>query len=161
MISEFLHKYQEELITEKIQLKEDMDLLETKIKEESKFLEILESSNESYFKDFTPREVNAKNREKADEVRSKLENLNVEMADLSKKMKFYDGRLSEVKTLLFNKVSPPKESKLINYSNSSNESVENTNSDLVESLKDIKDTVLFDPYKASLELEDIINSLQK
>ncbi len=29
MVNDFLRKYQEELITQKIQLKEDMDLLET------------------------------------------------------------------------------------------------------------------------------------
>ena len=41
MVNDFLKKYQEELISEKIQLKEDMDLLETKIKEEKKFLNVL------------------------------------------------------------------------------------------------------------------------
>ena len=61
MVNDFLKKYQEELISEKIQLKEDMDLLETKIKEENKFLNLLEESNESYFKEFTPRDLNKKN----------------------------------------------------------------------------------------------------
>ena len=61
MVNDFLKKYQEELISEKIQLKEDMDLLETKIKEEKKFLNVLEESNESYFVEFTPRDINAKN----------------------------------------------------------------------------------------------------
>ena len=60
MVNDFLRKYQEELITQKIQLKEDMDLLETKIKEETKFLNLLEESNESYFVEFTPRDINEK-----------------------------------------------------------------------------------------------------
>ena len=42
MINDFLRKYQEELISDKIQLKEDMDLLETKINEENKFRQKLD-----------------------------------------------------------------------------------------------------------------------
>ena len=38
MINDFLKKYQEELNTDRIQLKEDIDLLSTKIKEENKFI---------------------------------------------------------------------------------------------------------------------------
>ena len=86
MINDFLRKYQEELITQKIQLKEDMDLLETKIKEETKFLNLLEESNESYFVEFTPRDINEKNNKKAEEVRENLKVLNSEMDDKIKKM---------------------------------------------------------------------------
>ena len=88
MINDFLRKYQEELISDKIQLKEDMDLLETKINEENKFLILLEESNESYFKEFTPRDINAKNNEKAAEVRLTLQDLNSKMDTLNQKMKF-------------------------------------------------------------------------
>ena len=85
MVNDFLKKYQEELFSEKIQLKEDMDLLETKIKEETKFLTVLESSNESYFVEFTPRDINAKNNQTAAEVRDILVNLNSEMNIKSQK----------------------------------------------------------------------------
>ena len=65
-----------------------MDLVETKINEENKFLALLEESNESYFKEFTPRDINAKNNEKAAEIKLILEDLNKEMDIKNQQMKF-------------------------------------------------------------------------
>ena len=100
MIGDFLKKYQQEIISEKIGLKEELDLLETKIKEEKKFIEVLDISNESYFSDFTPRDVNAKNRQKILEVQALVDELQTEYDLKSDKQKFLEGRLREVKNLL-------------------------------------------------------------
>ncbi|WP_028243141.1 hypothetical protein [Pseudobutyrivibrio ruminis] len=159
MINDFLRKYQEELISDKIQLKEDMDLLETKINEENKFLILLEESNESYFKEFTPRDINAKNNEKAAEVRLTLQDLNSKMDILNQKMKFYDGRLVEINALLNNTAvvnRPAIENK------NSNSSVDDVTSDLDNikvSLENIKNYVVLDPYRAKIELEKIISTI--
>ena len=158
MINDFLRKYQEELISDKIQLKEDMDLLETKINEENKFLSLLEESNESYFKEFTPRDINAKNNAKAAEVKLILEDLNNQMNIKNQKMKFYDGRLVEINALLTNTA-------VVNRPSMDNNIPSNTNndgnelSDLKNSLSNIKDYVILDPYRAKIELEKIISAL--
>lgn len=158
MINDFLKKYQEELISDKIQLKEDMDLLETKINEENKFLSILEESNESYFKEFTPRDINAKNNAKAAEVKLILEDLNNQMNIKNQKMKFYDGRLVEINALLTNTAVINRPSMDNNIpSNSNNDG--NASSDLKNSLSNIKDYVILDPYRAKIELEKIISAL--
>ena len=133
MINDFLKKYQEELNSDRIQLKEDIDLLETKIKEESKFLSLLEESNESYFKEFTPRDINAKNNEKAAEIRLNLENLNNEMSDKLQQMKFFDARIVEINALLSNTAVINRPSK--------------------------KQNLVLDPYRAKLELEKLISLL--
>ena len=169
MVKDFLKKYQEELISDKIQLKEDMDLLETKIKEENKFLNLLEESNESYFKEFTPRDLNAKNNEKAAEIREYLVELNNEKDKKSQKMKFYDSRLTEINTLLANCVNenkPVVEEKVIEepiveeiFENTSDNQLDITNSDLIGSLSNIKDLILLDPYRAQMELEKIISTI--
>ena len=158
MINDFLKKYQEELISDKIQLKEDMDLLETKINEENKFLSLLEESNESYFKEFTPRDINAKNNAKAAEVKLILEDLNNQMNIKNQKMKFYDGRLVEINALLTNTAVINRPSMDNNIpSNSNNDG--NASSDLKNSLSNIKDYVILDPCRAKIELEKIISAL--
>lgn len=158
MINDFLRKYQEELISDKIQLKEDMDLLETKINEENKFLSLLEESNESYFKEFTPRDINAKNNAKAAEVKLILEDLNNQMNIKNQKMKFYDGRLVEINALLTNTAVINRPSMDNNIpSNTNNDG--NASSDLKNSLSNIKDYVILDPYRAKIELEKIISAL--
>ena len=158
MINDFLKKYQEELISDKIQLKEDMDLLETKINEENKFLSLLEESNESYFKEFTPRDINAKNNAKAAEVKLILENLNNQMNIKNQKMKFYDGRLVEINALLTNTAVINRPSMDNNISSNTNNDG-NASSDLKNSLSNIKDYVILDPYRAKIELEKIISAL--
>ena len=158
MINDFLKKYQEELISDKIQLKEDMDLLETKINEENKFLSLLEESNESYFKEFTPRDINAKNNAKAAEIKLILEDLNNQMNIKNQKMKFYDGRLVEINALLTNTAVINRPSMDNNIqSNTNNDG--NASSDLKNSLSNIKDYVILDPYRAKIELEKIISAL--
>ena len=158
MINDFLRKYQEELISDKIQLKEDMDLLETKINEENKFLSLLEESNESYFKEFTPRDINAKNNAKAAEVKLILEDLNNQMNIKNQKMKFYDGRLVEINALLTNTAVINRPSMDNNIqSNTNNDG--NASSNLKNSLSNIKDYVILDPYRAKIELEKIISAL--
>ena len=171
MINDFLKKYQEELISEKIQLKEDMDLLETKIKEENKFLNLLEESNESYFKEFTPRDLNAKNNKKAEEIREYLIELNGQLDEKQTQMKFYDGRLVELSTLISSTVvnqQPVVET--VEEPTITEEVVESedeigtnpfgiSNSDLIGQLSNIKDLILLDPYRAQIELEKIISTI--
>lgn len=157
MINDFLSKYQEELISDKIQLKEDMDLLETKINEENKFLALLEESNESYFKEFTPRDINAKNNEKAAEIKLILEDLNKEMDIKNQQMKFYDGRLVEINALLTNTAvinRPGVDNNIVN-----NDSLDNSNDYLKNALSDINNYIVLDPYRAKIELEKIISAL--
>ena len=155
MVNDFLKKYQEELISEKIQLKEDMDLLETKIKEEKKFLNVLEESNESYFVEFTPRDINAKNNEKAAEIRKILSELESQMSDKTKKMKFYDSRLVEINALINNTA-------VINRPSDNNNQViveNNIDDNIKNQLNSIKDIIVLDPYRAKIELENLISSL--
>ena len=155
MVNDFLKKYQEEIISEKIQLKEDMDLLETKIKEEKKFLNVLEESNESYFVEFTPRDINAKNNEKAAEIRQILSELESQMSNKTKKMKFYDSRLVEINALINNTA-------VINRPSDTDNQViveNNIDDNIKNQLNSIKDIIVLDPYRAKIELENLISSL--
>lgn len=160
MINDFLKKYQEELISGKIQLKEDMDLLETKIKEETKFLKVLEESNDSYFVEFTPRDINSKNKEKAQEVKEILDDLNAQMEKKAQQMKFFDGRLVEVNALITNTVVINKPLNEESVSNNVDVNDNNPASLLIDKLSEIKNLILLDPYRAQLDLDNIITSLK-
>ena len=154
MITDFLKKYQKELITNRIQLKEDMDFLETKIKEESKFLSLLEESNDSYFKEFTPRDINSKNNEKAAEVRILLDDLQKQMDSLTSQMKFYDARLIEVGDLI---------SDNINKNTNNNIDLTETTSlkydDIKDKLNSVRNLIVLDPFRAQQEIDKIISSI--
>jgi len=156
MVNDFLKKYQEELISEKIQLKEDMDLLETKIKEEKKFLNVLEESNESYFVEFTPRDINAKNNEKAAEIRQILSELESQMSNKTKQMKFYDSRLVELNALINNTAVINRPSDTHNNQTTINDSIDDSFKNQLVSIKDI---IVLDPYRAKIELEKLISTL--
>ncbi|MCF0127129.1 MAG: hypothetical protein HUJ70_01100 [Pseudobutyrivibrio sp.] len=171
MIGDFLKKYQQEIISEKIGLKEELDLLETKIKEEKKFIEVLDISNESYFSDFTPRDVNAKNRQKILEVQALVDELQTEYDLKSDKQKFLEGRLREVKNLLkevysedgiIDKSDEPDDTISLNEETNSVFEVSNFVSEgIYAKLEQIKSFVFVDPQRVSLEIEELLKFLKK
>ncbi len=158
---DFLKKYQEELITEKIQLKEDLDLLNTKISEETKFYNILIDSNNQYFNEFSPRNLNQKNKEKAAEIKELLDKYKSEQNKLNKKMNFFDTRLKEVSDLLVSKDSNLKNNSYKDEPNSSVTDSDIRNNDVITRLNELKNIILLDPYRASIEIDSIIDLLNK
>ncbi len=158
---DFLKKYQEELITEKIQLKEDLDLLNTKISEETKFYNILIDSNNQYFNEFSPRNLNQKNKEKAAEIKELLDKYKSEQNKLNKKMNFFDTRLKEVSDLLVSKDSNLKNNSYKADCNFSVIDSDTSNNDVITRLNELKNIILLDPYRASIEIDSIIDLLNK
>ena len=142
MVNDFLKKYQGELISERIQIKEDIDLLESKIKEENKLLALLLESNE-------------KNTKKAEEIKEYITQLEAQVDFKNQQMKFYDGRISEINNLL-------------NYPlNIDNNVLDNTiNKEngidrdyIISALNEVKNIVLLDPQRAQIEIEKIISTI--
>lgn len=156
MVVDFLKKYQEELISQKIEIKEDLDLVESKIKEETKFLSILEDNNETYFSVFTPRNVNEKNNNRANEIKQNLISLNNTQQELATKMKIFDSRLQEVTTL----INESNNSKRMFDDNSVSDTYSNFNcNEIISQLTAIKGYLFQDPQRAIIEIDSIINSL--
>lgn len=147
MIVDFLRQYQEELISEKIDIKEKIDLLESKINEEKKFVEVLDSSNESFFSDFSPRDLTVKNREKADEVRLLISKYESEYELYDNRMKFIESRLDNIQALITS--TKTNEAKSSSFSD-----------DLVFRLQSVLEYISIDQQRATVELEAIIESLK-
>ena len=76
MIREFLEKQQEGLIAKKIEQEENYSLVHSKKKENEKFLDLLDEEDSTYFSDFTPRDMNQKNKSRIQELQQLLVQLN-------------------------------------------------------------------------------------
>ena len=79
------------------------------------------------------------------------------MDELTSRMKFYDGRIMELTSLISNTavVNKPVSN---NKTNDSNVEISNG---LIDSLESIKNLIVLDPYKAKIELENLILSIKK
>ena len=69
MIREYLEKIQKELIDQKRETEKKIISLENTEKENIKFIELLDEINDPNYEAFTPRTVNARNKEKINEDR--------------------------------------------------------------------------------------------
>ena len=154
MINDFLKTYYNELLVEKIDLEKELDVINSKLKEENKFLALLEESNESYFAEFSPRILNKKNNEKAGEIRELIDELQASLDLKLSRYEFLKDRLATVEQLLSETVKPVVSDNDTTVANS-----DVNISDYVNVLNDIKDHILLDPYRANLELEDFLKSL--
>lgn len=156
MVIRFLEKYQEELVAEKIDLKEEIDLLASKMKENEKFADILDSTNDSSFSNFTPREVNTRNKEKVGEIKEDLFRLQQEKDLLDKKMKVLDDRLSELQTIL---LQLKKDTAKIQKKESGEREHTDIYDDLKKQLNCIAGYIISDPLRAKLSIEEILHRL--
>ena len=155
MVYEFLMKYQEELISEKMEREEDYELLTSKIRENERFLELLEQENENIFSDFTPREVSYKNSDRMKEIKALLKKFYQDKNEAENNLKKINYRLNEL-------------SKVIDdVKSDNNPSKDNTNSDKKQEIQnrlkhDLKNILAFmnqDVERAKIELNEIINKM--
>lgn len=185
-ILEFLREYQEELFSERIEYKEELDLINTRLMEDRKFVDVLLSTNDSYFSEFSPRNLNEKNNEKAAEIKESILKQEEYQASVEDKLNHIDYRLAQIKELIDNEISERKvkqsavlindESSLDNSdieaaSNiSSSDSYETKNvfddkpnidvSSLLNKLTAIKSFIKVDNNRAIADLDLIIKSLK-
>lgn len=101
MIREYLEKIQKELIDQKRETEKKIISLENTEKENIKFIELLDEINDPNYEAFTPRTVNARNKEKINELKVQQKNINQEKSELQNKLYDVQRRLEECQ-LLFN-----------------------------------------------------------
>ena len=75
MIREYLEKIQKELIDQKRETEKKIISLENTEKENIKFIELLDEINDPNYEAFTPRTVNARNKEKINELKVQQKNI--------------------------------------------------------------------------------------
>ena len=168
MIKDFLHQYRDELLEEKINLENIIEKLNISLLEEKKFLEAIMSDSDSIFNEFSPRDLNAKNRAREEDVVKKIGAIQADLNLHNDKLKNIEDRLVENSALL-------AETNSINSSaNVSNETdyyisekVANTNEisetmfiSVIDKLNEIKSLIYLDQASAEKEIDILINSLK-
>lgn len=146
MIREFLEKQQEGLIAKKIELDEDYELVLSKIKENEKFLDLLDEEDSTYFSDFTPRDMNQKNKSRIQELQQLLVQLNQDKIRIENDAKEIHDKLLECQNALnewqqLKDVSREKET---------------ISDEQKNELRNITKYIIQDPRRAKLELDHFI-----
>lgn len=146
MIREFLEKQQEGLIAKKIELDEDYELVLSKIKENEKFLDLLDEEDSTYFSDFTPRDMNQKNKSRIQELQQLLVQLNQDKIRIEHDAKEIHDKLLECQNALnewqqLKDVSREKET---------------ISDEQKNELRNITKYIIQDPRRAKLELDHFI-----
>lgn len=147
MIREFLEKQQEGLIAKKIELDEDYELVLSKIKENEKFLDLLDEEDSTYFSDFTPRDMNQKNKSRIQELQQLLIQLNQDKIRIENDAKEIHDKLLECQNAL-NEWQQLKDVSRENNRISDQQKNE---------LKSITKYIIQDPRRAKLELDHFID----
>lgn len=147
MIHEFLEKQQEGLIAKKIELDEDYELVLSKIKENEKFLDLLDEEDSTYFSDFTPRDMNQKNKSRIQELQQLLVQLNQDKIRIENDAKEIHDKLLECQNAL-NEWQQLKDVSRENNRISDQQKNE---------LKSITKYIIQDPRRAKLELDHFID----
>ena len=76
MIKSYLKKLQNEYLEDKLNVEREINNIQTRIKENEKFIELLEETNDMSFESFTPREVHTRNKDKIIELKEEQRQLN-------------------------------------------------------------------------------------
>ena len=147
MIREFLEKQQEGLIAKKIELDEDYELVLSKIKENEKFIDLLDEEDSTYFSDFTPRDMNQKNKSRIQELQQLLVQLNQDKIRIENDAKEIHDKLLECQNAL-NEWQQLKDVSRENNRISDQQKNE---------LKSITKYIIQDPRRAKLELDHFID----
>ena len=100
MIREYLEKIQKELIDQKRETEKKIISLENTEKENIKFIELLDEINDPNYEAFTPRTVNARNKEKINELKVQQKNIIKEKSELQNKLYDVQRRLEECQSII-------------------------------------------------------------
>ena len=147
MIREFLEKQQEGLIAKKIELDEDYELVLSKIKENEKFLDLLDEEDSTYFSDFTPRDMNQKNKSRIQELQQLLVQLNQDKIRIENDTKEIHDKLLECQ----NAINEWKQLKDVSRENNK------ISDEQKNELRNITKYMIQDSRRAKLELEHFID----
>ena len=114
MVEDFLRECREELISSKIDLEEKMDLLRIKIRENEKFLDLLQSDESQVFTDFSPREIATKNTEKIKNLKKTVTDDVTEQNRIKGELDVINGKLAKISSIFENEFNPLNEKKNVN-----------------------------------------------
>lgn len=157
----FLKKLQEELNTEKINKNEDYELILSKIKENEKFIQLLQEESDSVFSDFTPRNVNHKNESKIEEINRILDNLKTEKDKTEAELNHIQNKLDEIQQILCDNSLAFSETDEQLENKTDKNHCDDMFGYMMERLSYIDSFIVNDPLRAKVEIHHIIEEIKK
>ena len=99
MVKDYLEKIRQEYIEHKVSLEEQISSYENKVKENTKFLQVLEKETNPGYEAFSPREFNSFHKEKMEELRADQKRISNEIMCLRDQMQEYEFRIADITAL--------------------------------------------------------------
>ena len=96
MVKDYLEKIRQEYIEHKVSLEEQISSYENKVKENTKFLQVLEKETNPGYEAFSPREFNSFHKEKMEELRADQKRISNEIMCLRDQMQEYEFRIADI-----------------------------------------------------------------
>ncbi|HAT89600.1 MAG TPA: two-component sensor histidine kinase [Roseburia sp.] len=100
MISEYLKKFQSELITNKEEIHKSIQTLELQIKENKAFIKLLKEENDSNYESFSPRDINPKGREQIQHLEEQQKFLQEQLDTKKKEYASCIAKLNELNEVI-------------------------------------------------------------
>lgn len=171
MIKQYLEKTMNTFLDDKSNLDKKSTDIQNQIKEIDRFIEILSEKNDPSFELFTPREMNAKNKEKIQELEEEKKILQKGLVELSMKMdeneKSRDELNSMIQYLKKQEISERAEEKLLeeqeNVSREKNNEIKeglNVMDDILNKVNTSLQFINVDAVRAKLELQQLIPQVE-
>lgn len=171
MIKQYLEKTMNAFLDDKSSLDKKNTDIQNRIEEIERFIEILSEKNDPSFESFTPREVNAKNKEKIKELEEEKKILQKDLLELKKKIDENEKSRDEIDSMLQylkkQRMEERAEEKLIeeqeNVSHEKNNEIRDELEEVDAILNKVNTSLQFisvDTARTKLELQQLLPQLE-
>lgn len=100
MVIAYLEELQNEYIEENLDIRKGIENLNIRLKENIAFIKLLEETNDPTYESFTPREVNAKNKKKIQELREEQEKIKESLKHEQESCSLSEKKVQKLKSVI-------------------------------------------------------------
>lgn len=100
MVKEYLERTKQEYVEQKLMIQKDIVGCQNRMKENTKFIEILEDTNDPNYDAFTPRETNSFNRKKIAELQDNQKMEFDHLSSLQDELQIVENKINEISNVM-------------------------------------------------------------
>lgn len=100
MVIAYLEELQNEYIEENLDIRKGIENLNIRLKENIAFIKLLEETNDPTYESFTPREVNAKNKKKIQELKKEQEKIKESLKHQQESYSLSKKKVQKIKSVI-------------------------------------------------------------
>lgn len=167
MVQEYLKRYQESLLEEKVCCENEYKKAEQKLKEDEEFRKLLAQKSDPDYEAFTPYVVHAKDKQKISELETEEKELQLKRDKLAERCTELEHRLEELKDViaeaveLEQKCEQMEKQQNAEQTGAQNAPYINNQENLLEKIEWCEKIAVVDPYRCREELKSLIKNLKQ